>query len=142
MFILAMLFLFPIIAPAVFMIFAAIAIVRQNAKDSAPLMPVMPEIKPRYYNNPKPSRQQPKPQPKPEPEPEKPKFLSLQQFVEKNIDLLDTLTNKKETFVLSEEILKDLDDEGLIKLSAWLTDMWHVDYVIGKREKFVVHMSL
>lgn len=63
--------------------------------------------------------------PAPTPVPAEPKkqYLTVQEFVKKNLNLIDKLLQDGKTFTLSDEILKDLDEEGRIGLADWFSNM-------------------
>ena len=75
----------------------------------------------------------PKPVPEPKPEPKSPqkKYLTVEEFVKKNLNLLDKLIQENKNFTLSEEILKDLDDKGRAGLADWFMNMKTVTNVIN-----------
>lgn len=62
------------------------------------------------------------PDPTPVPTPKK-QYLTVQEFVKKNLNLIDKLLQDGKTFTLSDEILKDLDEEGRIGLADWFSNM-------------------
>ncbi len=85
---------------------------------------------------PKPAEPTPKPAPK---APEK-KFLTVEEFVKKNLNLLDKLLLENKNFSLSEDILKDLDNNARNNLADWFMNMKNVDTVINNGTSFKVFM--
>ncbi len=74
---------------------------------------------------------------KPEKQPE---FLTVEGFVKKYINLIDSNLQKKKTFSLSKEIMKDLNEDGRQKLAAFFLD--ETDVVNVKLEpEFTVYME-
>ena len=63
------------------------------------------------------------PDPTPVPAEPKKQYLTVQEFVKKNLNLIDKLLQNGKTFTLSDEILKDLDEDGRIGLADWFSNM-------------------
>ncbi len=81
---------------------------------------------------------QPQATPKPKLPVNEKKYLTVEEFVKKNLNLLDKLIESKKNFSLSEELLKDLDNSGRNGLADWFMNMPVVDTVINSNTVFKV----